>query len=137
MENKITVQATINASVNKVWDYYTGPTHIVNWNFASDDWCCPKATNDLQVGGKYFGRMEAKDGSFGFDFEAIYNEVIPNSKIVYTMADRRIAEINFEDINKETKVEIIFDAENQNPIDMQRDGWQAILNNFKKYTEEN
>lgn len=137
MENKITVQATISKPVNKVWDYYTGPTHIVNWNFASDDWCCPKATNDLQVGGKYFGRMEAKDGSFGFDFEAIYSEVIPNNKIVYTMADGRIAEINFEDINKETKVEIVFDAENQNPIDMQRDGWQAILNNFKKYTEEN
>lgn len=81
--------------------------------------------------------MEAKNGSFGFDFEAIYNEVIPNSKIVYTMADGRIAEINFEDMNKETTVEIVFDAENQNPIDMQRDGWQAILNNFKKYTEGN
>jgi uncharacterized protein YndB with AHSA1/START domain len=123
--------------IAKAWEYYTGPEHIVNWNFASDDWCCPKASNDLKPGGKYSARMEAKDGSFGFDFEAIYDEVIPLEKIVYTMLDGRQASINFNAANKQTEVVVSFDAETQNSIELQRDGWQAILNNFKKYTESN
>lgn len=135
MANKITITATINAGVNKVWDYWTAPEHITNWNFASDDWQCPKAENDLRVGGKYAARMEAKDGSFGFEFEAIYDEVIDQKKITYTMSDGRQATTDFENLGDQTKVTTTFDAESMNSIDMQRAGWQAILDNFKKYVE--
>lgn len=134
---KITVETMISADVKKVWEYYITPEHITKWNFASDDWHCPKAENDLRVGGKLKSRMEAKDGSFGFDFEAVYDEVIDHKKITYTMADGRRASTEFENHNGKIKVTTIFDAENENPIDMQRDGWQAILNNFKKYVESN
>lgn len=132
---KITIDATINAPVAKVWEHWTKPEHIVNWNFASDDWCCPWAKNDLRVGGKYAARMEAKDGSFGFDFNTVYDEVIENEKIAYTMEDGRVAITDFTENGDSTRVTTIFDAENQNPEDMQRQGWQAILNNFKKYVE--
>jgi len=137
MDNKITVTATINADVKKVWDYYTNPTHIVNWNFADPSWHCPTATNDMKVGGVYKARMEAKDGSFGFDFEAVYNEIIPEKKIVYTIADGRKVINTFEEKNGETSVITEFEAESQNPIEMQKGGWQSILNNFKNYTEAN
>lgn len=132
---KITVAATISTDLQKVWDYWTEPEHITNWNFASDDWHCPRAENDLQVGGKYIARMEAKDGSFGFDFEATYDEVIHQKRITYTIADGRQAITNFENIGGKTKVTTIFDAESENSVEMQRGGWQAILNNFKKYAE--
>ena len=132
---KITIEATISASPEKVWEYWTSPEHITNWNFANDDWCCPSAENDLQVGGTYKARMEAKDGSFGFDFEAVYDEVIPLKTITYTLEDGRVSSTDFEDLGGTTKVTTVFDAEMENPIDMQRDGWQAILENFKKYTE--
>lgn len=132
---KVTIQAQINASPSKVWDFWTNPTHIVNWNFASDDWCCPKAENDLRVGGKYSARMEAKDKSFGFDFECTYTEVVNLKTINYTMGDGRTAHTTFEPSNNGTKVTTIFDAEGTNPVEMQKNGWQAILNNFKKYTE--
>ena len=137
MDNKITVTATINADVKKVWDYYTNPAHIVNWNFAAPSWHCPTATNDMKVGGVYKARMEAKDGSFGFDFEAVYNEIIPEEKIVYTIADGRKVINTFEEKNGETRVITEFEAESQNPIEMQKGGWQSILDNFKKYTETN
>jgi uncharacterized protein YndB with AHSA1/START domain len=132
---KITVAATIAADNTKVWDYWTKPEHITKWNFASDDWHCPSAENELKVGGKLRSRMEAKDGSFGFDFEAIYDEVVDHKKIKYTMADGRQATTNFEDLGGKTKVTITFDAENENPEEMQQQGWQAILDNFKKYAE--
>lgn len=132
---RITVQATIAANTKKVWDYYTRPEHITKWNFASDDWQCPSATNDMRVGGKYSSRMEAKDGSWGFDFEAIYDEVVVNEKFAYTMTDGRQATIRFENHSNATNVIITFDAEHENSIDLQREGWQAILNNFKKYVE--
>lgn len=132
---QITVQTTINAPVSKVWEYYTNPDHITGWNFASPDWCCPRAENDLQPGGKYVARMEAKDGSFGFDFEAVYDEVMANHKIVYTMADGRKAVVLFRENPDKTEVTVTFDAENQNPADLQKQGWQAILDNFRKYTE--
>jgi len=135
--NKITIAATISAEKQKVWDYYTQPEHITKWNFASDDWQCPKAENDLQVGGKYFARMEAKDGSFGFDFEGVYIEVDKGKKITYEMADGRQASVNFEKTEKGTLVTITFDAENENPEELQKAGWQAILHNLKKYTERN
>jgi uncharacterized protein YndB with AHSA1/START domain len=111
------------------------PEHITKWNFASDDWCCPRASNDLKKGGKYAARMEAKDGSFGFDFEAIYDKVDNQKEIAYTMGDGRQAVTTFEDLGGKTKVTTIFDAESQNPVEMQRDGWQAIMNNFKKHVE--
>lgn len=136
-KTKITVSEAISANTQKVWDYWTAPEHITKWNFASDDWHCPGAENDLRVGGKYSARMEAKDGSFGFDFEAIYDEVINQQKITYTMTDGRQATTLFESIDGKTKVTTTFDAETENSVDMQRDGWQAILNNFKKYVEAN
>jgi uncharacterized protein YndB with AHSA1/START domain len=134
---KITVQALVSAGPEKVWTYWTRPEHMIKWNFASDDWHCPAAENDLRPGGKMKSRMEARDGSFGFDFEAIYDQVIDQRKIVYTMGDGRHASTDFEPENEKTKITIVFDAENQNPLAMQKAGWQAILDNFKKYTENN
>ncbi len=133
---KIIVQATVNASKEKVWDYYTGPRHIVNWNFASEDWCCPKADNDCRVGGKYFARMEAKDGSFGFDFEATYTEISPFENFTYQFGER-LATVEFVESNGQTNVTVTFDPEAENPIALQRQGWQSILNNFKHYAENN
>jgi uncharacterized protein YndB with AHSA1/START domain len=132
---RITVQATIAANTKKVWEYYTHPEHITKWNFASDDWQCPKAANDMRVGGKYRSRMEAKDGSWGFDFEAIYDEVVAREKFTYTMTDGRQATTRFENQGNTTNVITTFDAEHENSVDLQRDGWQAILDNFKKYVE--
>src|SRR5690554_2618764 len=134
---KITIEALIAADIEKVWDFYTDPEHITKWNYASDDWHCPKAENDMKIGGKYAARMEVKDGSFGFDFEAVYDEIIPFEKIVYTIEDGRKVVTVFENLNDKTKVTTIFEAENQNPVDMQKAGWQAILNNFKRYVETN
>lgn len=134
---KIKVEASISATPAKVWDFYTKPEHITKWNFASDDWHCPGAKNDLRVGGKYSSRMEAKDGSFGFDFEAVYDEVTEQKSFTYTMTDGRVATTTFEANGDETNVVIVFDAEDQNPVEMQKGGWQAILNNFKKYAEAN
>lgn len=134
---KISVQTTISADLRKVWDYYNGPEHITKWNFASDDWHCPKAENDLRLGGKIRTRMEAKDGSFGFDFEAKYDEVVDQKKITYTLLDGRQSTTEFVAKDNLTKVKTTFDAESQHPIAMQKEGWQAILNNFKKYVENN
>jgi uncharacterized protein YndB with AHSA1/START domain len=135
--NKITIQAIISADSKKVWDYYTQPEHITKWNFATDDWQCPSASNDMRVGGKYSARMEAKDGSFGFDFEATYNEIVEGQKFTFTMPDNREVNVIFNRLDDKSEVIVTFDAETENPIEMQRDGWQAILNNFKKYTETN
>lgn len=132
---KITIDATVAATPKKVWEFWTHPKHIIHWNFASDDWHCPKSENDLRVGGKMNSRMEAKDGSFGFDFEAIYDEVITEKKITYSMADGRQATTLFEAQGDKTKITTTFDAENTHPLEMQKGGWQAILDNFKKYTE--
>jgi uncharacterized protein YndB with AHSA1/START domain len=134
-QKKITIQAAISADRSKVWDYWTKPEHITKWNFATEDWQCPRAENDLRPGGKYNARMEAKDGSFGFDFEAVYDEVIDQEKITYTMGDGRQATTNFEDLGGQTKVTTTFDAEGEHDAEMQRAGWQAILDNFKRYTE--
>ena len=136
-KTKIIVETTVSANTKKVWEYWTKPGHITKWNFAIDSWHCPSAENDLRVGGKFKSRMEAKDGSFGFDFEAIYDEVIDQKKIAYTMGDGRKATTSFENQNGKTKVTTTFDAENENPVEMQRTGWQTILDNFKKYVEEN
>nr|WP_293300216.1 SRPBCC family protein [Allomuricauda sp.] len=131
----ITIDVNIAATLDKVWACYTKPEHITQWNFADDSWHCPSVKNDLQKGGKYIARMEAKDGSFGFDFEAVYDELVPEEKMVFTLEDRRKTTVLFEESNAETKVTITFDAEKENSLEMQKNGWQAILNNFKKYTE--
>ena len=126
--SKITVQATINADVKKVWDYYNSPEHIMNWNFADPSWHCPSAENDM--------RMEAKDGSFGFDFEAIYSEINTGKNFTYEFGGRT-ATVQFNDLGKQTEVVVTFDPETENSIELQKKGWQAILNNFKNYTENN
>lgn len=134
-QSNITVKATINAPVEKVWEYWTKPEHIMQWNNASDDWHTPRAENDLRVDGKFVSRMEAKDGSMGFDFGGVYDEVKENELISYTMDDGRKASVKFSGDGNKTKVTETFEAENMNSIEMQKNGWQAILNNFKKYTE--
>lgn len=136
METKITVEALINADKNKVWDYYTKPEHITKWNFADPSWHCPTATNDMKVGGIYNARMEAKDGSFGFNFEAVYTEIINGEFFAYKFGDRQ-ASVMFKAQNGQILITVTFDPETQNPVEMQRQGWQAILNNFKKYAETN
>lgn len=135
---KIKIDITILAPVEKVWDYYNEPEHIVKWNFAHESWECPKSENDLRVGGKFNNRMEAKDGSFGFDFVGVYDEVEQNQLIKYHMEDGRKVEIIFEEIDENTtKIKISFDPETQNSVEMQREGWYAILNNFHKHVENN
>jgi len=136
-QKSITVKTTVNAPVQKVWKCWTLPQHIVNWTHASEDWHAPKAENDLRIGGRFLTRMEAKDGSFGFDFEGTYSNVRENEYIQYSMDDGRKVEIIFTSNGQLTDISETFDIENQNPESMQRDGWQAILDNFKKYTESN
>ena len=138
-ENKtvVTIESSIQAPVEKVWEFWTKPEHITKWNHASDDWHSPFAENDLRVGGKFSARMEAKDGSFGFDFHGVYDDVRNNEYIAYTIGDGRKVTVNFSKQGNNTKVIESFEAENQHPVDFQKGGWQAILDNFKKYTENN
>jgi len=133
---KITIKAIISADKQKVWNYYTQPEHITKWNFADPSWHCPSAKNDLTIGGKYVARMEAKDGSFGFDFEAIYTEISIGNSFSYGLAERNVS-VAFKELNHQTEVIVSFDPENENSIELQRNGWQAILNNLKNYTENN
>lgn len=133
----IAIETTINAPIEKVWNYWTSPEHITNWTFASEDWESPLAENDLRVGGKFKTRMQAKDGSAGFDFGGVYENVEENKVIEYSLDDNRHVSVRFEETSKGIKVTETFDPENENPIEMQKAGWQAILNNFKKYVEEN
>lgn len=134
-KTKVTINATINAPVEKVWTVWNEPQHIMQWNSASDDWHSPRAENDLRNGGTFNYRMEARDGSFGFDFAGVYDEVVPNERISYTMGDSRTVTNIFTPKDGGTEITSTFEAESENPVEMQRDGWQAILNNFKKYTE--
>ena len=132
---KVTVEATVNAPVEKVWKTWSEPQHITKWCAASDDWHAPKAENDLRTGGTFSTRMEAKDGSFGFDFGGVYDNVKKNELIEYTMGDGRTVQVTFSPSGDQTKIVETFDAETTNSVEMQRGGWQAILDNFKKYTE--
>lgn len=133
----ITVETTVNAPVEKVWTYWSQPQHITKWCNASPDWHTPRAENDLREGGSFSTRMEAKDGSFGFDFGGIYDAVITNEYMEYTLADNRKVKIIFTTEGNSTKIVESFDAETENPVEMQRGGWQNILDNFKNYTENN
>lgn len=132
----VTVRTTVNAPVEKVWKYFSEPEHITQWAFAVDDWHAPYAENDLRKDGKFKTTMAAKDGSVSFDFAGVYTDVQPHKRIAYTMGDGRKVEVLFEGSGNTTTVTETFDAEDENPVDMQRDGWQAILENFKKHTEE-
>lgn len=131
----ITVETTVNAPVEKVWEFWTKPEHITNWSFASEDWHAPRAENDLRAGGKFLTRMEAKDGSFGFDFGGVYDEVKLNEFISYTLGDDRRVTVSFLSQDNHTKVVQSFEAEDTNSNEQQSAGWQAFLNNFKSYTE--
>jgi len=131
----VTVLAKVDAPLDLVWKYWTTPEDIVKWNFASDDWHSPRAVNDLRTGGKFNYRMESKDGSQGFDFEGVYDKVILKEKIEYTMGDERKVSVLFSKINGKTKITESFEPEAQNSIELQHDGWQAILYNFKRYAE--
>ena len=133
--NPITIEATVHAPIEKVWAYWTEPQHITQWAFASDDWEAPRAENDLQQGGKFVTTMAAKDGSESFDFEGEYTLVTENKLIEYTITDGRHVTVLFETTPEGVKITQTFDPENENPEDMQREGWQSILNNFKKYVE--
>jgi uncharacterized protein YndB with AHSA1/START domain len=132
---KITVEVIVHAPVEKVWEYWTEPQHITKWSFASDDWHAPYAENDLQAGGKFLTRLEAKDGSFGFDLGGVYDEIQENELISYTLGDGRKVTITFNSQENGTKVIESFDAEGTHSIEQQKAGWQAFLDNFKKYTE--
>jgi uncharacterized protein YndB with AHSA1/START domain len=134
-QSTITVQNTVNAPVEKVWNLWIDPAHITKWAAASDDWHTTRAENDVRPGGKFLSRMEAKDGSFGFDFGGVYDEVRPNEYIAYTLGDGRKVTIEFTPEGDSTKIVQIFEPESQNPHEMQQGGWQAILDNFKKYAE--
>jgi uncharacterized protein YndB with AHSA1/START domain len=131
---KITVEAVVNAPVTKVWNAYTTPDDIKQWNTASDDWHTTKSAVDLRVGGTFTSRMEAKDGSFGFDFAGTYTRIVPNELIEYSFGDRAGA-VEFVPGTNGVKVRVTFDAESENPVEQQRQGWQAILNNFARHVE--
>jgi uncharacterized protein YndB with AHSA1/START domain len=131
----ITIQTRVRALIEKVWSHYTQPQHITKWNAASPDWHTPRATNDLRPGGSFSCRMEAKDGSAGFDFTGTYDEVKPNELIRYTMEDGRKASVTFVQDGDAVRVVTTFDPESENPPEMQRGGWQSILDSFKSYVE--
>jgi uncharacterized protein YndB with AHSA1/START domain len=133
---QITIQTSVNAPAEKVWQIFSTPEHITKWSTPSPDWHTSSAENDLRVGGKFISKMEAKDGSFGFDFGGVYDEVEENKRIAYTLGDGRKVEIDFSSDGNSTDIVETFDAESENPIEMQRGGWQAILDNFKKYVED-
>jgi uncharacterized protein YndB with AHSA1/START domain len=132
----LNVTAIINAPIAKVWDCWNNPEHIVNWCFASDDWHAPKSENDLRVGGKIVTTMAAKDESMSFDFAGIYTSVIDYKEIAYTLLDERKISLKFLDNGDSVTIEESFEAEHENSLELQEAGWQAILNNFKKYVEQ-
>jgi uncharacterized protein YndB with AHSA1/START domain len=138
MENRpvVAISATIKAPVEKVWKLWTNIEDITSWNSPSPDWHTPRAENDVKDNGNFLFRMEAKDGSFGFDFAGVYTKVIPNEVMEYTMGDGRKVKINFISKGDETHIDQTFEAESENPVEMQQNGWQAILNNFKAYAEK-
>lgn len=134
-EKKIVISTKVVAPLEKVWRFWTQPEHIKNWNFASNDWHCPEASNDLKVGGSFSYTMAAKDGSASFDFEGTYDGVEMLQRIAYTISDGRAVEVTFNETNGLVEVTETFEPEGMNPEEMQRGGWQAILDSFKSYVE--
>ena len=135
MSTRITVSALVNIPVSGVWTIWTDPAHIMRWNAASDDWHCPRAANDLRTGGRFSSTMAARDGSFSFDFEGVYDDVQEHRRIAYTMSDGRTCDVRFAEEEGGTRITETFDAETMNSADMQRAGWQAILDRFRAYAE--
>jgi len=135
IKNGITVESSIKAPVEKVWEFWNAPEHITKWCYASPDWHAPYADNDIREGGRFKTTMAARDESFGFDFAGTYTSVIENELIEYTLDDDRKVKITFSSTAEGTKITEIFEPEGTNPIEMQQGGWQAILDQFKKYTE--
>lgn len=133
---KITIETIINAPLNKVWLSWITPSDITQWNFASDDWRCPEASVDLKIGNKFSYRMEAKDGSMGFDFEGVFTSINENQSIEYVLADDRKVLVTFEETKDGIIVSETFDAESENAAEQQKQGWLCILNNFKKFVEQ-
>jgi uncharacterized protein YndB with AHSA1/START domain len=133
---KIMIETTLHEPIVKIWEYWTEPRHIVQWNNASSDWHTTTCQNDLTVGGRFLSRMEAKDGSFGFDFSGAYDDIKPNELISYTLDDERKVEIRFFQQANSIHIVEIFEAENENSFEQQRSGWQSILDNFKAYTQQ-
>lgn len=132
---KLNIETTVNAPLSNVWASWVTPADITHWNFASDEWCCPNAEIDLQVGGKFTYRMEAKDGSMGLDFEGVFTKISPNESIHFKLEDNRVVSVEFIETNEGIKVIEIFEAEDENSAELQKQGWQSILNNFKKHVE--
>jgi uncharacterized protein YndB with AHSA1/START domain len=135
VRNPITISTTINAPIAEVWKFWNLPEHITRWAFASDDWEAPSAENDLQIGGRFKTRMQSKDGKDGFDFEGVYDAVVENKLIVYTLTDGRQVTITFDEGEEGVKITETFEPESENSEELQRSGWQAILDNFKRYVE--
>lgn len=135
MEKLISVSVEVRATKEQVWEAWTNPEHIVNWNFASADWHCPSAENDVRAGGKFSWRMEAKDGSMGFDFEGEYTDVVPLERLAYTLEDGRLVTVQIQNQGTLTLLTETFEAENIHAPELQKQGWQAILNNFKACAE--
>ena len=133
---KIAIEDTINTAPEKTWELYNTPEHVQQWNNASPDWHTPRAENNLTKGGKFCYRMEARDGSFGFDFSGMYQKIVPEKFLEYSMDDGRLVEVTFGSKGEKADIRIIFEAESINSLELQRDGWQAILNNFKRYAEQ-
>jgi uncharacterized protein YndB with AHSA1/START domain len=132
---KITVSILADASLSTTWKAFTTPSSIMQWNFASDDWRCPKAAIELREGGAFSYRMESKDGKYGFDFNGTFTKVIPENRIEYSLDDDRCVSIVFHETGGKTEVTETFDAETENPLELQKNGWQAILDNFRKHAE--
>lgn len=133
----ITVSADIAASPATVWEAYNNPEDIKQWNQASPDWHCPSSENDLREGGRFRNTMAAKDGSFSFDFSGVYTRIVPYKLVEYTLDDNRRVSVNFVETEKGATITTSFEAEDQHPVDLQREGWQLILNSFKNHTEHN
>lgn len=131
----VTVEVEVNAAPEKVWECWTQPEHITQWNFASPDWCCPSAVNDLRIGGAFSWRMEAKDGSFGFDYSGTFEDVMPIARIESRLDDGREVKVFFEPAEAGVKVIETFEVEDEHSVEMQKAGWQAILENFKRHAE--
>ena len=136
-KTSVTVETLVNAPVEKVWEYWTEPRHITQWCQAADDWHAPQAENDVSENGKFKTTMAAKDGSVSFDFEGVYSKVDHLQLLEYMLTDGRKASVRFLPEGNQTRIKETFETENENPVDMQRQGWQAILENFKKHTESN
>jgi uncharacterized protein YndB with AHSA1/START domain len=132
---KITVETQVTAPLNKVWAAWNNPADIKQWNSAQDDWHTTRSTVDLREGGKFTSRMEARDGSSGFDFEGTYTRVVPQKAIEFRMDDGREVQVEFAERGKDVVVKETFDAETENPPEVQRQGWQAILDNFRRHVE--